>query len=95
MAVVTLKINNRQIKLACNDGEEARLQKVAEVVNEKLEEYKSANSNLTTEMTLIMCVLELQDNILYGNPSGSDQKEIKLALDSFANKLDQLVQKLN
>lgn len=99
MSVVTIALNNKNIQIACNDGEEAKVIEAAHMLSEKIDLMKSSNPTASSELLLIFAALELQDtnielqNKLQNTPHAEDEK-IAETLSTIANYLEELAKKI-
>jgi cell division protein ZapA len=64
MAKVTVKINGQTYHLACNDGEEARLQSLAAFVDDKMSEIGGAIGPAGDIRLLLMTTLVISDELM-------------------------------
>ena len=63
MAQVSLKIGGRTYDVACRDGEEARLIKLAEIVDEKAEKVRNAIGAAGEPRQLLLAAILLADEL--------------------------------
>ena len=100
MAIVTITVNGKTFQLACNDGEEARLKTASEKLNVKIDHLRVASSMATTELLLIMCALDLQDEVCMLQSKlekigGQEDGQVAKALSEIAVHLENLAQKIS
>lgn len=100
MAVVTLVISGKNFQIACNDGEEERLQSAASVLSSKMDHFRSTSPKASTDMLLIMCALGFQDEVLTlreklskMGDTGEDEK-VAETLSTIAGYLESLAKKV-
>lgn len=76
MAQVTITINSREYSLACEDGQEARIIKLANILDEKATQIVSATGPINENLLLAMVGILTADE-LYNkqNEKPSTQKE--------------------
>lgn len=63
MAHVTVKIGGRSYDVACRDGEEARLTKLAEIVDDKAEKVRNAIGAAGEPRQLLLAAILLADEL--------------------------------
>ncbi|MFN3233037.1 MAG: cell division protein ZapA [Alphaproteobacteria bacterium] len=63
MAQVTLTVNGTPYQLACNDGEEERLQDLAAIVDEKVSELAESLGRVGDAKLMLMAALLLLDEV--------------------------------
>ena len=68
MATINILVGGRTYTLSCREGEEARLQKLAEHVNRKAEDLSSTLGQMSEPRMLLMSALLVADELF-------DQKE--------------------
>ncbi|MES2214759.1 MAG: cell division protein ZapA [Pseudomonadota bacterium] len=100
MAIVTVVINDKNFQIACNDGEEARLQSAGDTLRSKIDALKAISPRATTEFLLVMCALGLQDEVTSlqnkltnMGDTGEDDK-VAETLSTIAGYLESLAEKI-
>lgn len=100
MAIVTLAISGKNFQIACNDGEEERLQSAASILSNKMDHLKSASPKASAELLLIMCalgfqdeVVTLRDKLVKMGDTGEDEK-VAETLSTIAGYLESLAKKV-
>lgn len=96
MANVTLTIGTRPFTVACRDGEEARLQQLARMLDERWPTALRAAANIPGERAMLFVALMLADDldeIQHRPPEGAAVSEPALAriadrLEALANALE-------
>jgi len=63
MAQITLKINDRSYEMTCDDGQEDHLRKLAEHVDERMQELASSVGQVGEARLLIMASLLIADEL--------------------------------
>jgi cell division protein ZapA len=63
MAQVSVTIDGRKYRLACNEGEEARLESLAGMIDEKVGEMRAAFGEIGDQRLVIMAALTIADNL--------------------------------
>lgn len=100
MAVVTVTINNKPFQIACNDGQELKVQEAAAAISQKISQLKSASSTAQTDLLLVMIALGLQDEVLTLRAKlaceGNNVEDEKVAetLSTIATYIESIAQKI-
>ena len=89
MAIVTLAIGGRRYDLACRDGEEARLQRLAALVDEKARDAARAVGDANETRQLVMAALLLADDLAELRDAAPDAE-----IDVIARTIDLLARRL-
>jgi cell division protein ZapA len=63
MSQVSVTIDGRKYRLACNEGEEARLESLAGLIDEKIGEMRKTFGEIGDQRLVIMAALTLADNL--------------------------------
>jgi len=63
MAQVLVTIDGRNYRLACNEGEEARLQSLAGVIDDKIGEMRKEFGEIGDQRLIIMAALTIADTL--------------------------------
>jgi cell division protein ZapA len=63
MAQVSVTIDGHKYRLACNEGEEARLESLAGMIDEKIGEMRAAFGEIGDQRLVIMAALTIADNL--------------------------------
>jgi cell division protein ZapA len=63
MAQVLVTIDGRKYRLACNEGEEARLESLAGVIDDKIGEMRKEFGEIGDQRLIIMAALTIADNL--------------------------------
>lgn len=63
MAIVTLTINGRSYEMTCDDGQESHLTKLAEHIDERVQELAGAVGQVGEARLLVMASLLLADEL--------------------------------
>lgn len=64
MAQVTITINSREYAIACDDGQEGRIMKLARILDEKARQLTAGGGQINENMLLAMSGLLLADDLL-------------------------------
>jgi cell division protein ZapA len=63
MAHVSVTIDNRRYRLACNEGEEARIESLAGMIDEKVNELRGSFGEIGDSRLVVMAALTIADNL--------------------------------
>lgn len=63
MAHVSVTIDNRKYRLACSEGEEARLERLAAEIDGKISELRKAFGEIGDQRLVVMAALTVADNL--------------------------------
>jgi cell division protein ZapA len=80
MGQVAVTVNGRSYRFGCGDGEEARLQELAEYVKSRMDALSSEHGNVGEERLLLMAALTIADELWdatdgnVGSASAADAK---------------------
>lgn len=102
MAEVDLSIGGRNYVITCRDGDESRLQQLAELVDAKTQDARRATPGLTEVRQLLFAALFLADELKDANagivPAQPQVQEMDPrladALESLADRMESLVTRL-
>ena len=100
MPVLNLTIQNKIHQLSCEEGDEARIQSLAEQLNGKLSELAAHAPGSSDTLLMIMLLLMLQDEANEGtaSPAGplprDHEKTMINALDTVSSYLENLAKQL-
>ena len=75
MAQVSVTIDNRKYRLACNEGEEARLAQLAGVVDEKINELRRAFGEIGDQRLVVMAALTFADQLVEAREAAASERE--------------------
>lgn len=84
MGQVTVSLNGRTYRLACNDGEEDRLRALADQVRQKLDTLTEEFGQVGETRLMVMAALMLADDLLDANPDSSAPDRDKPGTDDAA-----------
>src|SRR5260370_42205490 len=63
MAQVSVTIDNRKYRLACNEGEEARLETLAGMIDGKIGELRASFGEIGDQRLVVMAALTIADTL--------------------------------
>ena len=87
MAQVSVTIDGRKYRLACNEGEEARLESLAGVIDEKIGERRKAFGEIGDQRLVIMAALTIADNLTEAQDAAAAERKRSDAADERAHAL--------
>ena len=98
MAQVSVTIDGRKYRLACNEGEEARLESLAGVIDEKIGEMRAAFGEIGDQRLVIMAALTIADDLAEARDEAAAERkrsdEAEQAAEAIASSLDELGSRL-
>jgi cell division protein ZapA len=98
MAQVSVTIDNRKYRLACNEGEEARLETLARMIDGKIGELRAAFGEIGDQRLVVMAALTIADNLAEARAeAAAERKRTEAALakaEGIASGLDELGSRL-
>src|SRR5580692_2585819 len=87
MSQVSVTIDGRKYRLACNEGEEARLEALAGTIDEKIGEMRKTFGEIGDQRLVIMAALTLADNLAEARDEATAQRKRSDEADERANAL--------
>jgi cell division protein ZapA len=94
MAQVLVTIDNRKYRLACNEGEEARLESLAGVIDEKIGELRASFGEIGDQRLVVMAALTIADSLAEARDAVAAEREraevATARAEAAASSLDQL-----
>jgi cell division protein ZapA len=98
MAQVSVTIDNRKYRLACNEGEEARLESLAGLIDDKIGELRASFGEVGDQRLVVMAALTVADSLQEALDANAAERERMKAAEArnsgFASRLDQLSSRL-
>jgi cell division protein ZapA len=98
MAQVSVTIDNRKYRLACNEGEEARLTSLAGMIDEKIGEMRATFGEIGDQRLVIMAALTIADNLAEARDEAAAERKRSDAAEqraqAIASSLDELGSRL-
>jgi cell division protein ZapA len=98
MAQVSVTIDGRKYRLACNEGEEARLESLAGVIDGKIGEMRASFGEIGDQRLVIMAALTIADDLAEARDQAAAERERAAAAEqralSIASSLDDLGSRL-
>ena len=94
MAQVSVTIDNRKYRLACNEGEEGRLESLAGVIDSKIGELRAAFGEIGDQRLVVMAALTIADNLAEARDAAEAERDrmktVEAQAMTVAASLDQL-----
>jgi len=75
MAQVSVTIDNRKYRLACNEGEETRLEQLAAMVDGKIGELREAFGEVGDQRLVVMAALTIADSLKEAQEETAAERE--------------------
>ena len=98
MAQVSVTIDGHKYRLACNEGEEARLESLAGVIDDKIGEMRKAFGEIGDQRLVIMAALTIADDLAEARDEAAAERKRSDAAEeraqAMASSLDQLGSRL-
>jgi cell division protein ZapA len=105
MSQVSVSIDGRKYRLACNEGEEARLESLAGMIDEKIGQMRASFGEIGDQRLVIMAALTIADNLTEARDEAaaerkrfeeSEQRAQRIAsrLDELGSRLEQVAARL-
>jgi cell division protein ZapA len=98
MSQVSVTIDGRKYRLACNEGEEARLESLAGTIDEKIGEMRTAFGEIGDQRLVIMAALTIADNLTEARDEAAAQRkrseESELRAQALASRLEEFGSRL-
>src|SRR5271163_5329552 len=105
MSQVSVTIDGRKYRLACNEGEEARLESLAGMIDEKIGEMRKTFGEIGDQRLVIMAALTLADNLAEARDEAAAQRKrsddseeraqaLASSLDELGSRLESLAARL-
>lgn len=107
MAQVAVTINNRSYRIACDDGQEEHLQRLAQFVDKKVAELVAAVGQIGDTRLLVMASLLVADELSdaysenerlkaggAGAMSAAEEDQLVATIEGYAKKLEDIAARL-
>ena len=98
MSHVSVTIDGRKYRLACNEGEEARLESLAGMIDDKIGEMRKTFGEIGDQRLVIMAALTIADNLTEARDEAAAERNRSEAAEqqtqAIASKLDELGSRL-
>jgi len=90
MPNINVNINGRSFSVACQPGEETRVQELANYVDEKTRIITRSGVGISENQVLMLTCLLLADEIKNSNKNSMDEAKILERLEKIAKKVEDL-----
>jgi cell division protein ZapA len=94
MSQVSVTIDGRKYRLACNEGEEARLESLAGMIDDKIGEMRSTFGEIGDQRLVIMAALTIAENLTEARDTASAERkrseDAERRVNAIASTLDEL-----
>ncbi len=84
---LTIKIMDKEYRIACPEEEKDNLRASAELLNDKLSEIKQAGSVIGTERIAIMAALNLSHDILHSQSLVVEHGDLNQRIDELSERI--------
>ncbi|MCK4833157.1 MAG: cell division protein ZapA [Gammaproteobacteria bacterium] len=84
---LTIKIMDKEYRIACPEEEKDNLRASAELLNDKLSEIKKAGSVIGTERIAIMAALNLSHEILHSQSLVVEHGDLNQRIDELSERI--------
>ena len=84
---LTIKIMDKEYRIACPEEEKDNLRASAELLNDKLDEIKQAGSVIGTERIAIMAALNLSHDILHSQSLVVEHGDLNQRIDELSERI--------
>jgi cell division protein ZapA len=106
MAQVSVTIDNRKYRVACNEGEEERLAQLAAMIDGKIAELRASFGEIGDQRLVVMAALTIADNLTEAREQLAAEQERNRAalarseeaaanLDALGARLEALAERLS
>jgi cell division protein ZapA len=87
MAQVSVTIDGRKYRLACSEGEEARLESLAGLIDDKIGEMRKAFGEIGDQRLVIMAALTIADSLTEARDAAAAERKRSDAADERAQSI--------
>ena len=98
MSQVSVTIDGRKYRLACNEGEEARLESLAGLIDDKIGEMRATFGEIGDQRLVIMAALTIADNLTEAREEAAAERkrseDAEQRVQTIASSLDELGSRL-
>lgn len=84
---LTIKIMDKEYRIACPQEEKDNLQASADLLNEKLKEIKQQGAVIGTERIAIMAALNMSHEILHNQFLSVEHKDLNQRIDALSERI--------
>ena len=90
MANVSIKFNNKEFLLSCDDGQEEHLEELLIHINQKFNDLKNNLGNLGENKLLLITAVKIMDEY-YETKKKVDQKKRGLGIELFPHEIEEII----
>jgi cell division protein ZapA len=98
MSQVSVNIDGRKYRLACNEGEEAQLESLAGMIDDKIGEMRASFGEIGDQRLVIMAALSIADSLTEARDQAAAERkrsdETERRAQALASRLDELGSRL-
>lgn len=94
MAHVAVTIDGRKYRLACNEGEEQRLEQLAATIDGKISELRGEFGEIGDQRLVVMAALTVADNLMEAREEAKAARKKSEIAEARAGKVAGAVEKL-
>ena len=96
MAQVSVTIDGKKYRLACNEGEESRLEQIAGLVDDKIGELRRSFGEIGDQRLTVMAALTFADQYIEARDAADAERSQAIAatLDGLGTRIEQLAARL-
>ena len=91
---LTIKVLEKEYRVACPPEEKESLAASATMLNEKLMQIKSKGSVISTERIAVMAALNMSHEILNGQALVGEHTELNERIDSLSERIDNTMREI-
>ncbi len=84
---LTIKIMDKEYRIACPEEEKENLKASADLLNDKLNEIKQQGSVIGTERIAIMAALNMSHEILHNQSLTSEHADLNQRIDTLSERI--------
>ena len=106
MPHVSVTIDSRKYRLACNEGEEARIETLASMIDGKIGELRASFGEIGDQRLVVMAALTIADNLIEARDATAAEKKrseaaeakaakVASSLDALGSRLEALAERLS
>ena len=84
---LTIKIMDKEYRIACPEEEKTNLRASADLLNDKLKEIKQQGSVIGTERIAIMAALNMSHEILHSQSLTTEHEDLNQRIDELSERI--------
>ena len=95
MAAVSITIDGRQFRIACEEGDTSRIEKLAQYVDEKVKELRQSVTGVSDLQIMTMTCLMLADELSDAQKASQEEKQDTSSnVDGFLEHIENLASRV-